>query len=77
MKLIKYIASLGTKASRTDIWVICIASAFLMCITGYIPCVANQMTMTIMIGMFADLGIKDITTIVDKVKQKETITNDK
>ncbi len=57
---LKWISKLGTKDGRTDLWVLCIVFAFITCITGYIPCMNNSLVMTILVGMFADLGVKEL-----------------
>jgi hypothetical protein len=59
---LKWLSKLGTKEGRTDLWVICITFAFITCITGYIPCMNNSLVMTILVGMFADLGVKELIT---------------
>ena len=66
----RYLSTLGNKSSRGDIWVICIAIAFLSCLSGVIPCVANELTMTIIIGMFADLGVENIKEGLLSIKTK-------
>lgn len=57
---LKWLTKLGTKDGRTDLWVLCITFAFITCITGYIPCMNNSLVMTILVGMFADLGVKEL-----------------
>lgn len=57
---LRWTSRLGTKDGRTDLWVICITFAFITCITGYIPCMNNSLVMTILVGMFADLGVKEL-----------------
>jgi len=59
LAFLNYLTKLGTKKGRTDLWVLCIVFAFISCITGYIPCVQNNVVMTILIGMFSDLGISE------------------
>ena len=63
-----YLSNIGNKSGRSDIWVLCISTAFLACVSGIIPCVHNELTMVIIVGMFSDLGIDKITDTVRVIK---------
>lgn len=59
-RLINWFFDLGEKSSRTDIWVMLITITYLGCIFRLVECQENPIITTILIAMFADLGITSI-----------------
>lgn len=69
MSFIIWLSNLGEKSSRTDIWVILITVTYISCLFNIVPCKENFMVLSILAGMFADLGIK--TFIDNKYKNND------
>jgi len=57
-----WLADLGERSSRTDLWVILIAMQFITCHFGLVECTQNWYVDIITIGMFSDLGINTIAS---------------
>ena len=53
---------------RTVMWAILIAVAFILCLTGRVPCENNQITYTILICMFSDMGLYTAARSIEKSK---------
>lgn len=67
-KFSEWFSHLGQKSGRTDIWVVLIAITYLGCISGYLECPATTFNMTLLIGMYTDLGINSVTSIFSSLK---------
>lgn len=72
MRFLDWLNDLGEKSSRTDIWVILITLTYLGCIFNFISCEETPITSTILIAMFADLGISTITKTYKNLKQDDS-----
>ena len=57
-----WLADLGEKSSRTDVWVGLIVLQYVCCLFNLIECSQNWYIDIITIGMFTDLGINTVAT---------------
>lgn len=69
MQFLNWLSNLGEKSSRTDVWVVLITMTYISCLFNIVPCTENFMVISILGGMFADLGIK--TFIDNKYKNND------
>lgn len=69
MSLLSWISNLGEKSSRTDVWVVSITTYFWLCAFRVIQCEYNFTIFSILIGMFADMGI-NLVKEVYKIRKK-------
>lgn len=69
-KFLDFFRTIGEKSGRNDIWVILISIMFLTCLFGPVfnvnICANNMYVNIILGGMFADLGISNLTKAFGK-----------
>ena len=56
---------------RTCLWTLLIATAFILCLCSCIPCTSNYITESILMCMFADMGIYTVSRSIEKAKGVE------